>query len=419
MKRTISRRVSDKTHAKNVVSSCRSRIGAHRILCRAPGSAKEVLVRWKPSMGDPNHRRALPGRDIVPSHRGPKPKFVPNRQEVVMKAKMKPAMVALTLTLGVCLLFPSVASAQKGMPCTPDPVDMFIMYGNLITCSIDQPGISDLYRFNGTAGQRIIIDASSGTTYPCIELVGVTTACAYYGSYREWIDTVLPTTQEYTIRIYDWSSSGTGNYTLDLESVVPPSPNGRQTAYGKYLTDQINPAGDIEPVFFFTASVGDVVDILADSSTMYPCIFLYAPDTTTTWNACAYYGSYSEEIRTSPLTLAGTYTILVYGWSPSGAGGYSLDLNCLGGPCVVTPIPDVSGYATFQGAPLVHAGVSLTQPGAPSPQLTRTDNNGYYQFLHIITGQSYTVMIHGQGDLDTPESGDAKPADRVDENPLH
>ena len=58
-----------------------------------------------------------------------------------MKAKMKPAMVALTLTLGVCLLFPSVASAQEGMPCTPDPVDMFIVYGNLITCSIDQPGI--------------------------------------------------------------------------------------------------------------------------------------------------------------------------------------------------------------------------------------------------------------------------------------
>ena len=337
-----------------------------------------------------------------------------------MKAKMQPAIVALALTLGVCLLFPSVARAQKGMPCTADPVDMFIMYGNLITCSLDQPGIADLYRFNGTAGQRIEIVANSATTYPCIELVGVTTACGYYGGYREWIDTVLTKTQEYTIRIYDWSSSGTGNYTLDLESVVPPSPNARQTAYGKYLTDQISPAGDIEPVFFFTASVGDVVDILVDSGTTYPCVYLFAPDAKTTWNACGYYGGYSEEIRVSSgLPLAGTYTILVYGWSNTSAGAYSLDLNCLGGPCVITPIPDVAGYVILRGTPLASAGVTLTQPGAPGPQLTRTDSNGYYQFLSIIPGETFNVFIHGPASDDSgkPVSGGAASVDTVDKAP--
>ena len=93
-----------------------------------------------------------------------------------MKAKMKPAIVALALTLGICLLFPSVARAQEGQQCGPDPVNMFIAYGADILCSIDQVGNSDFFRFDGTAGERIYIE-TLGTTYPCIELVGVTTAC--------------------------------------------------------------------------------------------------------------------------------------------------------------------------------------------------------------------------------------------------
>ena len=35
---------------------------------------------------------------------------------------------------------------------------MFIAYGADILCGIDQPGNSDLFRFNGTAGERIKIE---------------------------------------------------------------------------------------------------------------------------------------------------------------------------------------------------------------------------------------------------------------------
>jgi hypothetical protein len=328
-----------------------------------------------------------------------------------MTVKLKSTIVALALTLGVCMLFPSVASAQKGMPCTSDPVDMFIMYGNLITCSLDQPGIVDIYRFHGTAGQRIEIVANSVNTVACIELVGVTTACG--AGNRNWIDTVLTNTQEYTIQVYDYLSYQTGNYTLDLESVVPPSPNGRQTTYGQYLNDDLNPVGDIEPVFFFTASVGDVVDIIADSQVTVPCIYLYAPDTTTTWNACG--PGNRNEIRTSPLTVAGTYTILVYDYLWYQGGAYSINPNCLGGPCVTTPIPDVSGYVTLQGTPIAGAGVSLTQRGAPAPQLTTTNNSGYYQFLHIIVGETFNVLIHGPADLGAPASAGPASAGTVDD----
>ena len=145
--------------------------------------------------------------------------------------------------------------------------------------------------------------------------VGVQTSCNGPDS-RFWIDAVLPTTQEYTIRAYAAGSSQTGSYELDLESVVPPSPNARQTAYDTYLTDQINPAGDIEPVFHFTAGVGDVIDVTTDSQTINPCIYLFALDAHTTWNTCN--GLQNQfEIRTNPVTVAGTYTILVYPAGPT------------------------------------------------------------------------------------------------------
>jgi hypothetical protein len=331
-----------------------------------------------------------------------------------MKATTKPAIVTLALVLGVCMLVPSAAYAQKGMPCTSDPVDMFIMYGNLITCSLDQAGIADIYRFDGIAGQRIEIVASSGVTNPCIELVGVTSQCNFNYS-REWIDVVLPTTQEYTIKVYDYSSNGTGTYELDLESVVPPSPNARQTAYDMYLTDQINPAGDIEPLFYFTASAGDVVDIVTQSSTTNPCIALYAPDAKTSWGACNF--NYSREEITQKLPAAGTYTILIYDYSANGSGAYSVDLTCLSGPCVVTQIPDLAGYVILRGTPLAGAGVSLTQPGAPGPQLTRTDNNGYYQFMHIVPNNTFNVLIHDSDSLNQSGSGDAGSTPKVREQP--
>ncbi len=94
-----------------------------------------------------------------------------------MKTKINFAIVALMLTLGVSLLFPIVARAQEGQQCGPDPVNMFIAYGADIVCAIDQPGTSDLFRFDGTAGERIEIEDIGLTGYPCIELVGVTQRC--------------------------------------------------------------------------------------------------------------------------------------------------------------------------------------------------------------------------------------------------
>jgi hypothetical protein len=289
---------------------------------------------------------------------------------------------------------------------------MFIAYGADVLCSIDQVGNSDFFRFDGTSGERIKIE-TLGTGRPCIELVGVTSACGYYG--QNWIDTVLPTTQEYTIRVYD-GGLATDTFSLFLEREVPHNPDARQEAYGQNLTGQFDLAGDLDE-FFFTASAGDVVDITTISTSGRPCFTLFAPDAQTTWNVCGYYGS--NELRTPPLTLAGNYTIFLYDGGNL-AADYRVVLACILGPCVITPIPDVSGYITLRGAPLPHAGVSLTQPGSPSPQLAITDSNGYYQFLHIISGQTFNVLIHGPASLDfgTPLPAEPASAGTVGEGPL-
>src|ERR1019366_3389810 len=74
---------------------------------------------------------------------------------VVMKAKMKPAMLALTLTLGICLLFPSAALAQ-GTNCPHEPAsgtpiaDGQIYIGT--NCTLTSPGDVDGFVFSGNNG---------------------------------------------------------------------------------------------------------------------------------------------------------------------------------------------------------------------------------------------------------------------------
>lgn len=295
-----------------------------------------------------------------------------------MKSQMKTVVLALTLTLGVCLLFPAVASAQEGQQCPQDPVNMFIAYGADILCGIDQPGTSDLFRFNGTAGERIKLE-TLGTDRPCMELVGITTACG--GNGQNWIDTVLPTTQQYTLRVYDGNNS-TNTYSLFLERTVPYNPDARAITYGQNDTGQFDLAGDLDEFFFTASSDGtDVVDIQTLSTKGRPCFTLYAPDGKTTWNVCG--GNGSDELRT-PQLPAGNYTILLYDGN-GGATDYRVILECITGTCNVATIPALSGFLTLRGAPLANQLVGLVTPG-PGGQTTTTDQNGYFQFLHVPNG---------------------------------
>ena len=136
------------------------------------------------------------------------------------------------LVVSLTLFLPAISKAEiEGTQCNPEPTDMNIAYGDLITCSIDPVGDSDTFRFFGTIDDTIVLQATrqSASLISCIELIAPDnsrqTACA--GSVTNRIDTTLDQTGTFTILVTDSSGTGSGPYALALQCligcvVVPP-----------------------------------------------------------------------------------------------------------------------------------------------------------------------------------------------------
>ncbi|WP_200254040.1 hypothetical protein [Thiococcus pfennigii] len=59
----------------------------------------------------------------------------------------------------------------QAIECDPEPTDMPVEYGDLITCQTDTTNDVDFFRFVGSVGDRIIIDVSNvEDVRPCILL---------------------------------------------------------------------------------------------------------------------------------------------------------------------------------------------------------------------------------------------------------
>src|SRR5687768_8164160 len=87
---------------------------------------------------------------------------------------------AFSIVLVTCafVLCARAAEAQpEGQPCNPEPTDQLVKYGDHIQpCGIGLVGDSDLFRFQGTAGEVVLIkvvDFSGGGANPScfLELV--------------------------------------------------------------------------------------------------------------------------------------------------------------------------------------------------------------------------------------------------------
>ena len=75
-----------------------------------------------------------------------------------MKSLLLRCLCSLPLkTMAVIALvtLPGIAFATvEGVPCSPEPTDMVISYGDLVTgtnCDISPAGDTDIFRFSGTA----------------------------------------------------------------------------------------------------------------------------------------------------------------------------------------------------------------------------------------------------------------------------
>jgi hypothetical protein len=242
------------------------------------------------------------------------------------------------LVVALTLFLPAISKAEiEGTPCDPEPTDMNISYGDLITCSIDPVGDSDTFRFFGTVDEVIVLKAArqSGSILPCIELIAPDNSrqIACISSLTNRIDTTLDQTGTFTILLKDVSGVAEGEYALALERLIPHSSNAELIQYGETLVDEINPVGDLD-LFFFEGAEGDTVAAIAtrQSGSILPCIELIAPDNS---RQIACTSSLTNRIDTT-LDQTGIFRILYTDVSGVAEGEYALALQCLIG-CVVLP----------------------------------------------------------------------------------
>lgn len=202
-----------------------------------------------------------------------------------------PAILACWLVLVLCLtLSPPTRALEEGKPCPPESTNMVIEYGDLVLCSIDVPGDTDVFCFDGSDDETVAVNASR--------------------------------------------QGGTG----------------------------------------------------------MPCIELFAPDGASIGWTCSIHDARID----ATLDQTGPHTILMWESQNDEIVDYALALQCVGRPCVIVPIPDVSGCVKLKGSPLPNRKVILKQRGEEK-KTTTTDVKGCYEFEEgtLIPGKKFKVSIKG------------------------
>lgn len=343
--------------------------------------------------------------------------------------KLKAFQAVLLFAL---LLLISGAALAQGMNCPTEPAsgtpiaDGEIYIG--ANCTLTSPGDVDGFVFSGNSGDIYhIVLAINGAaqTNICFTLYdpnghNIFSGCTNisFGGYSVLDNQTLPVTGSYTIDITETSTAKI-SYALSLERLHPFPENAQEINLATQYPGDIIPITDSNAFTFQADTTGtyQVSATLTGSPQSNLCMDVYFADGThlgTEQCTNISFGGYTITLSFTP-AQNGTYMAFFQVAGNDGTDTYTMEVSCIVGSCPGYPIPDVAGYIKLRGVPLAGAGVSLTQPGAPGPQLTTTDSNGYYQFLHIIPNNTFNVLIHDSDSLDQSGSEDAGSADTVRE----
>ena len=275
------------------------------------------------------------------------------RRPLSRSRRARPSAIAsLVATLLLVAALPTPARAVEGTSCVPEPTDMFLRYGELVTCSIDVVGDSDLFRFQGVAGEvvRIAIHGAGAA----FEVLGPNGA--RIGGSIIAADITLTQSGVHTIAVQHNTNSGTTPYALALDRLSPPAPTARAINYGQNVHDEINPVGDMD-LFVFPGAAGTVVRV---STTHAAGFEVLSP------GGVRLGGSIISTDVT--LTQTGIHTIFVHQNTNSGILDYTLSLQCLVGPCPATPPLGLSAsvnQSSFGAGETLTLGYGLANPGRP------------------------------------------------------
>lgn len=237
-----------------------------------------------------------------------------------------------------------VRAVDNIIPCAAEPTNMILNFGQFVSCAVDAPGDTDLFRFAGNSGEVVIVQMTyqSGDLRPCVELIAPDasriTACS--NAFDNRIDTTLSQTGTYTILTDVLVAGTTGGYSLALERLIAASPNAAGVQFGNLYPDSLDLAGDLD-LFTFVGEANTTIRIQGTyvSGAMRPCVMLIAPDNSRL-SACE--NSFANTIDTT-LTQSGPYAILFTSMVSTTTGGYALAVERLRPP---SPNALPIGYGT-------------------------------------------------------------------------
>ena len=231
-------------------------------------------------------------------------------------------------------VYPSRA-ADESIPCTAEPTNMAITYGDVVACSLSSGVDSDSFTFNGTVGQKIILQVTNPAAYlvtPCIELyaprgVRVAYSCGGFSARIGGPVFELDESGVWRIIVTDNGFDNTGPYLLALARVAPSAAPSVPIEYDVApAVDALDPRIDLD-IYSFEGQQGAQVRLLISNTDAYvvtPCIELYKSDGTRLAVQCGGFSTYIDQ--TLPKT--GTYRAVVSDNALDNMGPYSISLVC-------------------------------------------------------------------------------------------
>jgi hypothetical protein len=182
-----------------------------------------------------------------------------------------------------------------------------------ITQTLNYPGQNIRYTFNGTAGQQVSLNVTSGTlrTYSMsilkpdgTSLAEVSVPSGFSGNYID--RQALPVDGTYTVLIDGYSAS-TGNVTIALYA-VPADLTGTVNIGGPSVPITFNIPGQ-NASYTFSGNAGQKVSLGLSGVSVSSIVYLKKPDGTTLTSAEVYPPGRSIDTQTLPVN--GTYSVFI------------------------------------------------------------------------------------------------------------
>lgn len=224
----------------------------------------------------------------------------------------------------VCFLLALLASAMSRpsfasdtlVPCESEPTDMEISVGSIVQCSVSPVADTDLFRFYGEAGHRMMLtltDQTAGTGYgtACVYDPGFT-LIACFGTNDTGVRHILEleATGTYTVLVRESGDNQTATYNLALQSINPAPPEATSLCYDCSVPDTIDVVSDSD-VMLFEGIAGETISLTVTDQTAgtgYPVAEVWAPDRSLVSTVSL--NDTGQQVRLE-LTQTGTYTILL------------------------------------------------------------------------------------------------------------